>query len=71
MDRGIEDWEEHCDTPTTSISHKWRGSTLTAKRAGREDGKEERVEEQRAGWWDICHTLAAAELHQGPFSADR
>lgn len=45
MDRRGEDWEEHCDTPTTSISHAGRGSTLTAKRAGPEDGKEEKVEE--------------------------
>lgn len=38
-------WEAHRDTPTTSISHAWRGSALKAKRAGREDGKVEKVEE--------------------------
>lgn len=37
--RGVERTEgERCDPPTTSISHKWRGSALAARRAGREDG---------------------------------
>lgn len=39
MDRRREEWKEHLDAPTSLISHTWRGSLLTVKRAGWEDGR--------------------------------
>lgn len=33
--------------------------------------QEVKFEKEKAGWVDGCLVLAAAELHQGLFSADR
>lgn len=46
-DRGADNWKKECDT---SIWPEWRGSAQPAERAGREDGRKEKVEEWSAGW---------------------
>lgn len=61
---------ERRDTPTTSISHERRGSALAAERAGRDEGRgggRRRRRVESGGSEGGRRTLAAAELHQGPF----
>lgn len=41
MDRRRKVCKELWDSPTTLISHTWRGSVLTDRKAGREEGKVE------------------------------